>query len=613
MEEQNVGKEPEVQKNVEEPKVAENTTATKSTFEPIQQSDNKKTKKKSKKGGIIALLVLLVVIVAAAVGAYFYYTKIFTNPQKVYQKAVKNGLNSLTANSITEEIKTLDANFKFDVELDLEDKIEDEIEDIIDLINNTQLELDVQFDKENKQIGYGIGSKYKKDDLINANILLDVKKERLYMQLDQFFDKTLKMDIEDEEAIEVLEELFEIENSTFKDENAKKKALSIIEKEFNNLIKEEYCSKDKEKITIDSKEKNVDVYTLKMSAEQLVKEFNTVVKNLKDNDKFLDCYKDSNAVKEGLEKALEPLEELKDAEDFDKLTIKVKIYANGLKQDIVRVDIVAEAEDEKIVCKIEKEDEAYKLELIADDEKVLSCKVQNKENSTKIQLDINEVGKITLNAEYKMEINKEIKTIETKGAVDIQSLTEKDIEKATKKLEDSKLYDLVESFGGMLNDDYEIEDEDDDVSTIPSTNLTTKDNEIKTYTSSTLVSFKIPEGYKSIYASDTYKTFSKDTTTVDVNSYYGNKEEYAKKVQRSIESLKSREYYKDVKNSEEKTMKVGEKTFYYVEVTYTSDLGYNHTKIYIYTDLNDSETYVVEINATDLLENLDVKDFLEIK
>lgn len=592
------------------------------TFKPVQE-DPTKTKKKSKKGILIGLLVLIIVVIGLCA---YYYFEIYKDTKTIYQEALKDSVKSLTETS--EDITKMKAKVKLGLNIELEDEIkeyideEEYVDEILDLINKTEIGLELQMDKEQQQLLYKLDSTYEKEDLIKMNMLIDAKKENAYMQLEQFFDKVLKVEMSDTEAFQTLREALETTKVTLQEEMAQSKALSIISKELPKMIKEKYCSKEKEKIDIDSKEVNVDEYILKMTGEELAKELSTVVENLKNNKEFTNCFIDEEEIKEELETIQESLEYI----DMENTQFTLKLYKKGLKQDLVRIDIGVSSEGTVAEVQITKTAEGYKFKLLQSGMTLMSGTVKEEsinDNTTKldIEIEIKQVGKIGIKIESSYVTGEDIDTLDTENAIDIEELTEQDTAEAYKKLQGSKLYELVEKYVKLFTGTSLENALDSDInnninsnnSSNSSTSKTTNDNQIKTYGEEKIITFNIPTGYKTEFATDTSKSFVKGDITVGIASYYSNKDTYLTTMINSyVESYEQSEYYTNIEKSSEKTIEVNGKTFYYVELSYEY-FNQIYKQTFICTPVSDKEIYIVQVSAFDSIEQLNIEEFLNIQ
>ncbi len=587
------------------------------TFKPVQDAGQKKTKKKGKKRILISLIILIIAIVG--LGAYYYFG-IYTNPQTVYKEAIKEGINALGGTS--EEITTMKSKVKLGLNIELEDDIKhsagEYVDDILEFINNTQIGMEVQVDKEKQQVVYKLDSTYEDEELIKMNMLIDAKEESAYMQLEQFFEKVLKIEVDDVETYETLKSAFETDKLTLAEGVAQEKALKIINEEVSKVIKSEYCSKEKEKIEIDSEEVNVDAYILEMTGKQLAEEIQNIAENLKDNKDFIKYFENEEEIKEQLEGVIEELEDIEVGDSVFTMTL----YRRGIKQETVRVDFKVKENDEVVEIQVTKGKNGYNFEILYNREEIISGainieKIDENTNKTNTKLFIKGIAKIEIKTETSVITEEGIDAFDTKNAIDPEELTEEEMKEAYKKLEESKLYELVEQYVELFtgksleNVINENGNKNNNVINPPSSKSTTQ-NQIITYSGITTINYEIPTGYKSEYTSDTYKTFSKGDTRVVVSSYYSGKDQYLESMADSyMKVYEESSYYKNVTKSEEKTMQVGNKTFYYVELSYEY---YNEQYKYIFmcTPVNDKEIYTLQVSTIGEFNQSEMESFLKI-
>ena len=128
-----------------------------------EQPKATKKKSKGKKVAIIVTLILIIAIAAAAVYYFMFYSK----PEEIYKRTIQSGIDSLVNNEEkNKDYKTLKAGLKVDFDVDLKDNsIIDK--KVLDLINKTDVGLEVQTDKEAKQLVVDLQSNYDKKALLN--------------------------------------------------------------------------------------------------------------------------------------------------------------------------------------------------------------------------------------------------------------------------------------------------------------------------------------------------------------------------------------------------------------------------------------------------------------
>lgn len=426
-------------------------------FTPLGQvNEPMPKKKKSKLGVVIVLLVLLAAIIG---GLAYYYFQIYTNPKVVYQQMIKKAADACTLSEpMPEEISTVKAKIKADVDLKIDEEyLEEGVEEILDIVNEIEAAVDLQMDINQEKMLLGVDSDYQGEKLIKLEALIDAKNEEGYLKLEPITNDVVDMESAEidyeslqegfDEVKEALEEVLKGANSIFVDEKAQKKAMRIFSDECAKIIKKEYVSKDKEKISVNGKDVNADKYVLKMTYEQMVNEFVTIYENLNKNEEFLNCWSDSKQIKSEFESMINSLK----TEKFDETesTIAVNLYRTGLKQEFIRVDFVSESNGEKVTLRIEKQGEVYAYKAIMLGQEMFSGTVKVEkadEEITKLglTLKIEKMMELALNVEVAASINGEFKGFDTKNAINPEEISEDEKQEIKENLENSKLYELIE-------------------------------------------------------------------------------------------------------------------------------------------------------------------------
>jgi len=196
-----------------------NVEQTNNEFNTNQQSNNfnmynTQTTPKKKKSMIWLLPVLLIVVIIAVIAIGYWK---YTQPEEFYKRLISSALDTYTELYEEVEYDTYKADVELDVNLELEEEILDK--EILDLINNVQVQIGAQIDKEDKKIVVELESDYDKEELLDAQIFMDAENNETYLFAEEFIDKYLEIEIEDENYSQI-KELFE-----------PKEEISIIEKQ----------------------------------------------------------------------------------------------------------------------------------------------------------------------------------------------------------------------------------------------------------------------------------------------------------------------------------------------------------------------------------------------
>lgn len=583
------------------------------------------TKTKGKKG-LVAIIIAVIILLAIAAGAVYYFM-VYTKPENVFKRVVGKSVQSYEASIEESDYKTIKTRIGLNAKITPNEE-NAQTKEVIEFINAIDVALDVQMDTEQKQLLAKIESKYENENLLNLDAYVDVENKETYMYLKDIFDKYIETEMDDE-SYETLKELFE--NTYTKDQQANlKKAYEIIGTEFKKAIKTEYCSSEKQEITINNKTENATKNTISMTYNQLSDEFITIFTNLKDNKEFIDCFEDSEEVKESLEDAIEKIQDEKD-EEYDNVNVKVSIYTTGILQNIVKVDFVIQSEEQTATIEINKKDkENYEFKILGGKEEITGNvniqKQDDKNTKLKIEVNVPEFGKVEVNFDVTCELNGEIEKVDVSNSIASDEITQSDYNTILKNLEKTKLYDLINKYSdGLLEDETseienEIDDEDEDeygteneIEDEDSEELTTKDNEIITYNEDQKIKFNIPSGYETVYKSDNYKSFSKDNISIKVTTQYAKLDEYIEDIDDTKAYYEEQEDYRDVTLSDLKTMDVDGKKFSYKTLEYKYDMGsrvYNYRNMYICYQISDKNLVVVEVRDMGEMDDSDLKQFL---
>lgn len=565
-----------------------------SSQEPLKTNGNSKN----------ALLLVGFILIIAIVAGLIYYFSFYTKPEQMYKKLIGSSIDSYTDKLKDADYKTLNTSFKFSANVKTDS---DEIdEDILELINKTDIGLNLQTNNEEKQLIVNLESNYDKKSLLNMQVYSNIDDEKTYIYAKDLLDKYIETEVDDE-FYSSLSELLDSQKVSSEEKLSLQKAMQILKNELTNIIKPEYCSSQKEDININDKKVSVTKNTIKMNAKQLKDEFTSVSNNLRDNEEFLNCFKDKDDVKDVLDNLLDSLEDL---DDDDKSTVEMNLYTKGLMQEVVKFSITAysEEEDETVTISFTKtEENKYYFEALANDnESVLTGSINieqkdDKEGIAKLEFNVEEFGKIAINIEYSTKYNEEIDNVNVKKSVKADELTTTDQKTLMTNLQKSKLYELIESFSGTsligntnntTNNNVSITDDEDEDNKSAKTN----DNEIISYDDKYKITFKVPTGYESRYVSDNYRSLDKDDISVKIATSYSNKDKYYENLQKNVKSYEEQDRYENIELSEMKNIEVNGRTFYYATFSYVYSSGSYESKYstkYIWSEISDK--YVVDI------------------
>lgn len=586
-----------------------------------------------KKTGLLAIAIVLIVAIVA--GLIYYFTS-YTKPDQMYKRLVGSSIDSYTAEMKNMNYKTSKTSFKLDAELDT-DKID---KNVTDLINKINIGMDVQTNNEDKQFVMNLKANYEQEDLLDIQMYSDVDKEKTYMQFKNFLDKYIEVEDMEDEFYTYFEEILEKQKMTGDQKKSLQKASNILKKELTSVIKDEYCTAEKEDITINGKKVATTKNTIKMNAKQLKEEVTKISKNLKDNKEFIDCFEDKDEVSDSLESLLDLMDEM---DEDNKTTIEIAVYTRGIMQKVEKftVTIDSEESEETITIEFTKTDKnAYEFEMLEENETLcegtIKAEEKNREEGTAyLEIDVKDFGKLKLNIEYSQKFNQDIDEIDVKDAVKSDELTSSDQEKLMTNLQKSKLYELIESFSGVSNSsltgsstkdqpttNLPVEEEDndnnndsDDNNNDDNTVTSTNENEIVSYDGKEKITFKMPEGYQLVYTSDNYKSFEREDGAIKISTAYGNKDEYYKDLQEKKKYYEEESYYKNVKLSDMEMIEVKGKNFYRATLSYQyadEEDGTQNEMTYVWSEISDESVVDFEIENPNAISAQELQEILAI-
>lgn len=393
-------------------------------FEPINEQKTKGNKSKIMIIAIIAIILVLVLAVVAIAGN--------SNAEAIFKKQIDKILTYETA----DKYDTMKGSL--DLEMKIEGEEADSISEITNLINDTKFSFNVETDSKTQTQIWGIQLNKAEDELINAKAKLDTESKKAYLDLGQFFNKKIEVDMAD-----ILDEsdLEDEEPLNFMQFLTAKKAMSILRKEVKAELKSEYFST--EKTTIDNE--NVTKNIFKVSGKQFEEILGNVCTNLSNNQDFLDCFENENEVKSSLDEFKAELDEIEFSYDMQ---MEIDLYTKGIFKNINRVDIAMTEDGETIVAQITKaSDEEYAYQLLENDEKVTEGTIKIHKADTKTEIEvvaeaegIKATTKFSLNTVY----NEPLTDFDTTNAVKAEELTTTDMMALYGNFMGSKLYEIVE-------------------------------------------------------------------------------------------------------------------------------------------------------------------------
>lgn len=411
--------------------------------------------KKSLKMPIIILVAVLVILL---VGAIVYVTN-SNKPKNIFMGAIDAVLGA--SETKTEEIKTVNATVGLGVNINSQDAT---IAKVAKYINKAKFTINAQLDLEQEKELVKLGVDYDNSKVLDAKISYKNQENNMYAKVEDLFDKSFAIEV-DEEMKAQFKTIFEEAKalSTGDNENSKK-AVEILKDSISNRLKDEYFSQENVELDVDGEKVNTRKSVLTLTTEQLQEVLSGIVSDLKNNEEFINCFKDED--KEEIENTLNELETSvnemnSDMTEDENVTIKLNVYTKGIKQEFVKFELVATDNiDEYVISVLKTDTENYKLmateKIEGETNELLNSTITVKDvNDTAkditIKLNITEIGEITVNLQVSYIINEAIENIDASNSVNIEELTEADQQKIMTNLQGMKIYTIVQEIIGAYS------------------------------------------------------------------------------------------------------------------------------------------------------------------
>ena len=403
--------------------------------------------KKQNSGKVIIIAIFIILALAIAGGVYYYIKT--TAPKNVFV----NKINGLMDTSKSQNVKDIT---KFNTTVSLSGNIETtnkEVAEIANIINNGKIKLNIQSDMNNTLVNADLD--YKNEKLLQAKALYKSGDSNVYIFVQDLFDKYFKVNTNTtlNNGLEVKSDELELVNQT--------KAQSIIKEIITKILKEDYFYKE----NVDGMTKN----TMKLSLAEIEEVYNSFITELKDNQEYLNCYKNPEKVKEMFENTQKSVKEAIDTYnkeiDSDKAILEISLYTKGFSKEAEKIEFkvkTPESEEGKItINKVDKYTYGFSFEYKTEKDGVNvtaeafkgTVKFEKKDNETvNINLVIDnvpDVGKVTLNMELKNSENVNIEDVNTSNSVDINSMKTEDLFKLYTNLTKMKIYPYIAPYLGL--------------------------------------------------------------------------------------------------------------------------------------------------------------------
>lgn len=416
--------------------------------------------KKSLKMPIIIMVAVLVILL---VGAVIYVTN-NNKPKNIFMGAIDSVLN--VPETETKEIKTINATMGLVININSQDST---IAKIAEYINKAKITINSQIDLEEERELVKLALDYDNEKILDGKISYKKDDYRMYGYIEDLFNKcfAIKLDSSTKEQINIMfEEIKKLSNNNLENEKA---LLDLLKKSVNNNLKDEYFSQENVEIDVNGEKINTRKSTLTLTSKQFKEVLISIIKDLKDNEEFINCFKDED--REEIKQTLSDLEKDIDSgiTENEGEEIKICLYTKGFDSEFIRFEVnIIDQEDELTMSILKTDAENYKLivteKLDEETSELLNSTITVKnvnDNTTNITIKVNneELGELTINLQLSYVINQAIESIDTTNSIDIDKLTEKDQEKIMKNLEKMKIYKIVqkiiEEYSSSMMNDYD--------------------------------------------------------------------------------------------------------------------------------------------------------------
>jgi len=592
----------------------------------LQQEQEQQGPVKKGANGKLFLAIILVIII----GVVLAFSLKMKNPKFVFNAIIDKAFDSISF----EDYKTCKMNFDFEANVEGEGT-----EEIQKIFNDLKIGVEVEGSKETNEAILALNLEKEKTELIDAKMKVDTDAKKMYLDLGEFFNKTLEIDITEEledSETDSTEDLNFVEKFTQK--LSGKKAISIIKSEIKSELKDKYFST--EKAELDGEKVTKDTFSI--SSEELMEITENVIDNLNENKKFLNCWQDEEEIQTIL---MDLKDELSEVTTTDEV-MEISIYSKGLFKEFKGIEFAIEEAAIKVI-KINETDFEYKY--LEDDEVIFDGTVKVEENDDVIDVELAlEVDGVKLTYKYAIKIvyDEEISEFNTNKTVNVEELTQNDLMAIYSNFMGSDLYKMVEGITGtsssILSDDitdtsdeYDFSDitsntntlKEDETKNTTKEEVTTKNevstskaNEIKTY-DGIEISMEIPAGYEEYSDSERYKMYKKP---MDTQNIYVNLHVYDKGLNECIEDAKeSADYFKentdryknlnvDVQEVTVNGNKFNKVLISYDYIMWDGTIDKRSDAHFVYK-IDEKHTYVAEMEKIHLMTDDEVNKFLTIQ
>lgn len=599
------------------------------TVKTEKEEETKKETVKPTSGNrhsVITIAILAVVAVVAVISIILLVVLNSKDAEGLYKSAIKSAINDLY---VGEAATAKSANVTTSVEISTNNA------QIKDYVDGLKASANIQYDLDKNQYVVGLDLSKKSDSYLAAAVMADIANNEVYVKENNLYDKVVKVVIPDEYKETVNEYVGEVSNAN---KVASKKAANKISAAINNNLSKDLFKTQKVTVNISGKDKKVKDNTITMTMQQFCDTVKNTAKTLRMDNSFLELYEDRDSIVSALDYLEDYIDEAIDSmgSTAQDVTITVHYYTSGLGNKFVGAAVVFSAGyNEAYLEVINTEKNTYELNIKGvaygstqelGSATIVVNKATKKEKDITISAEIEDFGKISVNLVTSSVYNKGITPIDTANVIDVESMSQDDMETIYDNFKNSKLYELLEDNLGDLSKYIDVDglDTPDDTSVSTDKKLpkgvTLKNNQyyVLTYDEDAIL-YNVPSSLRMYADDENYVLYSKEDddynrADVDITAYL-DLEEVEEDIKNQYDSkVKDTDYYKNVKLSDTKTVKVGNNTFNTATLTYENNYGDKYEVVYYYTKISDEYAYYLTVENSEEMSitESEIKDLLTL-
>lgn len=375
----------------------------------MEENENKKKSK------ILPIVVVIVIIALLAILGGLYYTN-QQKPKNIFMHALNLEENK------EKDVKTVNADLALDVNINSEDE---SIKQVADYLNKTKLSANIQLDLEQKKGIVKLGADYENEKLIDAKATYKVGEDNAYAYVEGLFDKYFAIPVDEETRNSLNTSIEEAGKSLVEDKAKTEKAYKIFTETLSKNLKDEYFSQEKAEVDVNGTKVNTKKSILTLTAKDLKEVVKNVSKELKDNEEFLNCFKDESKteLKNELEELINTLEDESNTEEG---TFIMSIYTKGFNAELVKVEIV-------LTDKVN----TYNLSIL-----------KTEKDTYRVTVSVPEEGEVTANVKVSYKVNEAIENLDTQNNINVENMSNEDMMKIYGNLQNMKIYKLISEIIG---------------------------------------------------------------------------------------------------------------------------------------------------------------------